>query len=158
MPQMADDTWAGSPLMHATRLLAPSAVVRIAARLRQGMLDRTITDGADPSASPLIAARTMQLAGNSTRARIAGALERLAESANKPRGRARILPSRAAAIANEQELLGLAAMLRDDRPLNARGVAMLNMIVTDGAGPAYTDQRGDALALELKIARSSLTS
>jgi hypothetical protein len=54
------DSFPGSPLKHATRLLGPSAAVQLAARLVRGMLDRALTDGADPAASPLIAARGSQ--------------------------------------------------------------------------------------------------
>jgi len=49
-------------------------------------------------------------------------------------------------------------MLRRDRPLYARGVAMLNVILTDGTGPAYNDPSGDALTRQLQIARASLAS
>jgi hypothetical protein len=155
---ITDDSFPDSPLKHATRLLGPSAAVRAAARLGRGTLDRALTDGADPAASPLIAARTAQLGSGSTRARIADGLERLALSADNPRGRARILPSRAAILANRSELLELAAMLRRDRPLYARGIAMLNLILTDGTGPAYTDRSADALNRQLQIARASLAS
>ena len=155
---LTDNSFRGSPLKHATRLLGPSPAVRVAARLRWGMLDRALTNGADPAASPLIAARATQLGSGSIRARIADGLERLALSADSPRGRFRILPSRAAIIGNRSQLLELAGMLRRDRPLYARGVAMLNVILTDATGPAYTDRRGDALARQLQIARRSLTS
>ena len=155
---ITDDSFPGSPLKHATRLLGPSGAVRVAARLGRRMLDRALTDGADPAASPLIAARTAQLGRGSTRAQIADGLERLALSADNPRGRVRILPSRAAILGNRSELLELAAMLRRDRPLYARGVAMLNVILTDGTGPAYTDPSGDALTHQLQTARASLAS
>ena len=155
---ITDDSFPGSPLQRAERLLGPSAAVRIAARLRRSALDRALTDGADPAASRLIAARAAQLASASIRARIADGLERLAPSANRPRSRARILPSGAATLGNRSELLELAGLLRGDRPLYARGVAMLEVILTDGAGPAYTDLRGEALARQLQIARARLTS
>ena len=155
---ITDDSFPGSALMHATRLLGPSAAVRVAARLRRGMLDRALTEGADPAASPLIAARTTQLGSGTIRRRIADGLERLALSAENPRGRFRILPSRAAILGSRSELLELANMLRNDGPLYARGVAMLNVVLTDGTGPAYTDRRGEALARQLQIARDSLTS
>jgi hypothetical protein len=152
------ESFPGSPLQRATRLLTPSTAARIAARLRRGTLDRGLRDGAEPDASPLIAARAAQLSATSTRARIADGLERLAQSADNPRSRARILPSRAAMLANRSELLEIADILRRDRPLYARGVAMLELILTDGAGPAYTDRRGEVLAGQLEIARASLTS
>jgi hypothetical protein len=155
---ITDNGFPGSPLRHATRLLGPSAAVRVAARLRWGMLDRALTEGADPAASPLIAARTTQLGSRYIRGRIADGLERLALSVDNPRGRFRILPSRAAVLGNRSELLELAGTLRNDGPLYARGVAMLNVVLTDGTGPAYTDRRGDALTRQLQMARDSLTS
>jgi hypothetical protein len=155
---ITDANFPGSPLRHATRLLGPSAAVRVAARLRRRMLDRALTNGEDPAASPLIAARTTQLSSRSIRRRIADGLERLALSADGPRGRFRVLPSRAAIRGNRSQLLELAGMLRNDVPLYARGVAILNVVLTDGTGPAYTDRRGDALTRQLQIARDSQTS
>jgi hypothetical protein len=152
------ESFPGSPLQRATRLLRPSAAVRIAARLRRGALDRGLGDGAEPDASVLTAARAAQLSSASARTRIADGLERLARSAERPRSRARILPSRAAMLANRSALLEIADTLRRDRPLYARGVAMLELILTDGAGPAYTDRRGEVLAGQLEIARARLTS
>jgi hypothetical protein len=122
------------------------------------VLDRALAAGADPAASRQIAARTAQLGSTLMRTRIADQLERLALSADKPRSRLRILPSRAAMLGNRSEMLELADILRQDRPLYARGVAMLKVILTDGTGPAYTDQRGGALARQLQVARASLTS
>jgi len=121
------------------------------------MLDRALTDGADPAASSLIAARTTQLGSSSIRARIADGLERLALSADNPRGRFRILPSRRDPR-QPARAARARSMLRRDRPLYARGVAMLNVIITDGTRPAYTDPSGDALTRQLQIARASLTS
>ena len=155
---ISDINCPGSPLRHAARLFGPSASARITARLRTGVLDRALAAGADPAASPQIAARTAQLGSTLMRTRIADGLERLALSADKPRSRLRILPSRAAMLGNRSEMLELAEILRQDRPLYARGVAMLRVILTDGTGPAYTDQRGDALASQLQVARASLSS
>ena len=154
----SDDSFAGAPPKHSARLLGPSTTVRAAARLRRGALDRALIAGADPSASRLIAARTAQLGRRSTRARLAGGLERLARSAGEPHGRSRILPSRAAVFRNRSDLLELAGTPRSDVPLHARGLAMLNVILTDGTGVTYTDRRGDALARQLAIARATLGS
>lgn len=146
----------GSPLQCATCLLGPSLTVRAAAHIRGPRLDRALIRGADPAASRLLAARAGQLSSASMRERIADGLERLALSADHPRSRARVLPSRAAMLANRSEILEIAGLLRRDRPLYARGLAMLKLILTDGAGPAYTDRRGDALADRLRAARTGL--
>lgn len=151
------DSAPGSPLRRAAQLLAPSVAVRIAARLQRDKLDRALSDGADPAESPVIAARAVQLAASGTRGRIADGLESLARSTDAPPGRVRVLPPRAAMLANRSELLDLAELLRRDRPVYARGVAALEVLITDGTGPAYTDRRGEALARSLKIARAELT-
>jgi hypothetical protein len=148
----------GSPLSHAARLFGPSTVARIAAHLHSYVLDRALAAGADPAASPRIAARTAQLGSTSTRTRIADGLERLSLSADKPRSSLRIMPSRAAMLGNRSQMLELADNLREDRPLYASGIAMLKVILTDGTGPAYTDQRGDVLARQLQVARAELSS
>ncbi len=146
-----------SPLQDADCLLRPGAAVRTAAHLLRGKLDEDLIEGADPTGSRLLAARAAQLSSRCTRSRIADGLERLALSADGPPSRVRVLPQRVAARANRSRLLELAGLLRRDGPVYARGVAMLEVIVTDGTGPAYTDRRGSALAGRLDVARATLT-
>lgn len=153
-----DDSFASAPLKRSARLLGPSGTARAAARLRRGKLDRALIAGVDPVASRLIAARTAQLGRRSTPAGLADGLERLARSADEPHGRSRILPSRAAVLRNRSDLLELAGTLRSDVPLYARGLAMLNVILTDGTGVTYTDRRGHALTRQLAIVRAALAS
>jgi hypothetical protein len=64
-----------------------------------------------------------------------------------------VLPHRGAIRANASELQALAALLRGSSAVNARGVAHLRLLVTDGAGPTYTDRIGHALAAALDEAR-----
>lgn len=153
---IAADGLAGSPLDRAPRLLAPGWATRNLARLRRSALDRALAQGADPSSCEQIAARAAQLAGAPTRTRLAAALERLALIADGPPSRVRVSPSRTAVQANREQLLELAAVLRRDDPLYARGIATLAVLVTDGTGPIYTDRRGEALARQLDLARAGL--
>jgi hypothetical protein len=139
-----DDSCALAPLKHSARLLEPSITVRAATRLRRDKLDRALIAGTGPTASRLIAARRAQLGRRSTRARLANGLERLARSAGAPRRRSRILPSRAAVARIRPDLLELAGTPRSDVPLYARGLPLLNVILTDGTGVTYTDHRGHA--------------
>jgi hypothetical protein len=60
-------------------------------------------------------------------------------------------------VGNRSQMLELADILRQDL-LYASGIAMLKVILTDGTGPAYTDQRGDVLARQLQVARAELSS
>jgi hypothetical protein len=151
------DWLAGSPLQRAARLLNPGLIVRMIAHARRRVLDRALMDNADPAASPLVAARAAQLSRASTRALIAEGLERMARSADGPTRRLRIPPSRGAVLRSRSELFAIAETLRGDRALYARGIATLGIILSDGTGPAYTDPRGDALAMQLKLARARLT-
>ncbi|MFZ0088751.1 MAG: hypothetical protein WAL63_04540, partial [Solirubrobacteraceae bacterium] len=112
--------------------------------------------GADPSASPLLAARAAQLVRPTTRSRLAGALERIALSVDAPRGRVRVLPLRTAVRPNCQAMLELAGRLRGNGLVYARGVAVLELVLTDGTGPAYTDPRGEGLARQLQLAAEHL--
>ena len=153
---ISNNNLAGSPLSHAARLFGPSAVARVTARLHSHVLDRALAAGADPAASSQIAARAAQLGSTSMRTRIADGLERLALSTDEPRSRFRILPSRAM-LANRSAMLELADILRQDRPLYPSGIAMLEIILTDGTGPAYTDKRGDGLARQLQVALAKLS-
>ncbi len=155
-PELATDSVSGSPLERARALLAPRLAVRVLARLRAATLDRALSEGISPDASPLIAARAAQLSRPSSRTRIAIGLERVALSCERSRGVGSILPARAAVLANRPQIIELARTLRDDCGLYVRGIAMLEATLTDGTGPLYTDRHGDALGRRLKLARIHL--
>jgi len=137
------------------RALAPGSVARFAARLRCGSLDRALIAGADPTGSPQLAARTAILTSPRTRALIADGLERLLHVAAEPPCRARVPVRRGPLRANAAELLELAAWLRGTSPLYARGIAILEQLLTDASGPAYLGA-GDELAHRLHEARAAL--
>jgi hypothetical protein len=59
-------------------------------------------------------------------------------------------------MANAAELSDLAALLRGDAPLYARGLAMLRGLLIDGAGPLYSRGDGTELASALHDARHAL--
>ncbi|MGH2916950.1 MAG: hypothetical protein ACRDMX_18385 [Solirubrobacteraceae bacterium] len=136
---------------HEDRL-SPAPAVRALARLCRLPLNRRIVSGADPVGSPLLAARALQLACPATRRRIASALERLALSADRPLSAFATAPLRSAVAPNRDALLETADALRRPGPLYARGIAMLELILIDGSGPAYTDARGEGLTRQLQLA------
>jgi hypothetical protein len=140
----------------AARRLDPGWGARLAARLRSRALDRALIGGADPSATPRLAARAASLTSTSMRRHIAGGLESLAVTERTAHTRWRLLPSRRAAAANALELHALAARLRGPGPVYAQGIAMLSRLLTDGTGPAYTDRRGELLADRLRDARVAI--
>ena len=142
---------------RAAELFEPRLVVRLRARASHLKLDRLLAAGADPSASPLLAARAAQLVDRRTRQRVAACLERFAFTADRPPSRVRTLPSRGAVRPNKEALLDLARTLRHGQLQYASGIAMLELILADGTGPAYTDRTGDGLARQLALAVQGLT-
>jgi hypothetical protein len=144
-------------LERSADVLSPSLRARVIARLRRWELDHALADGADLAGAPLLAARAAQLVSPASRYRIAAALERIALMNDAQRGRLRTPPLRSAVRANRDELLRLAATLRDGGLLYARGIAVLELIVIDGTGPAYTDSRGELLARRLRLAADGLS-
>jgi hypothetical protein len=149
--------WSNPWARCAARLLSPGLVTRAGARLRRMELDHALAGGADPARSPLLAARASQLAGRASRHRIAAGLERVALTVDGPRGRFTTAPLRDAVRANREHMIKLAAVLRHGGVLYARGIAVLELVLIDGTGPAYTDPRGEGLARQLQLAAQSLS-
>ncbi|HEY1568697.1 MAG TPA: hypothetical protein VGF68_16835 [Solirubrobacteraceae bacterium] len=145
------------PWLDCTQaLFAPTALTRLRARLRRLELDHALAEGADPTSSPLLAARAAQLVTPAARHRLAAALERLVLTGDAPPTRWRVTPGGRAMDGNRRRVLDLAATLRRGGLLYARGVAILELVLIDGTGPTYTDARGEGLARQLELAGSSL--
>ena len=113
-PQSSKQRWSTCRARseRTAELFGPRLVVRLRARARRLKLDRALAAGADPSASPLLAARAAQLVDPTTRQRIAACLEQFAFTADRPPGRVQTLPLRSAVRPNQEALLELARMLR----------------------------------------------
>src|SRR5271155_3049800 len=127
------------------RSLGPGRLARMTARVHSQSLDRALIAGADPSGSPQLAARAAQLTSRRTRVLIAGGLERLLRAAQGPQKRWWAASRRGQLLANASRLHELATLLVSGSPLYARGIAMLNQLLTDGTGPAYLGD-GESLA------------
>jgi len=134
------------------RTLGVGRLACLTARVRSHSLDRELGAGADPASSPRLAARAAQLTSPGTRAAVADGLERLLSAARGPQRRWSALSRHRQLLANAAELQDLAALLRGDTPLYARGIAILNQLLTDGTSPAYHGD-DEALALQLGEAR-----
>ena len=138
-----------------TRSPGPGALARIAARVRPGSLDRALIAGADASGSAALAARAATLTSRRSKAHIAEGLERALRDARRPQRRWSAVAPSSPLPANATGVRELAALLRDDAPLHARGIALLNQLLTDGSGPAYRGQPQDAARL-LDDARAAM--
>jgi hypothetical protein len=140
---------------RVVRSLRPGPLARLTARVHSQSLDRALIAGADPSGSPQLAARTAQLTSPRTRALISGGLERLLRGAQGPQRRWSAISRRGQLLANASRLHELAGVLASDVPVYARGIALLNELLTDGNGPAYHGTV-ESLARRLDEARMAL--
>ncbi len=137
-PQAVSETYAAFyDRLSATRL-RPGLAARFTARVRWSSLDQQLVAGADPSGSPQLAARATVLTSAFERERLAEAIDRVVDAAHGPQRRWWAVSGRRPVCANAEELRALAQLLRSSRPLYARGVAIVNQLITDGCGPLYT--------------------
>jgi hypothetical protein len=123
---------------------APGLRVRARTRLQRNRLDAKLAHGADSRTTPELSLRAAQLRSRGERARLANALvEAVGESRQGDPVTIRPRPHRAEVRANADELLALAARLRDDLPVDVRGAAMAARLVGDRKGPLRSMSGGD---------------
>jgi hypothetical protein len=141
--------------MTTDELFAPSLTARAAARIRHRVYDQQLADGASPAECPQRAARAVELTRGTSRERVADEIEQLLRFPDEPH-RLRVGPHPAATHANRAALQQFADLLRSETPLHVRGLAQLQIALTDGTGPLYTDRDGRALTRELERVQTAL--
>lgn len=112
---------------------------RLLARWRAFALDRALADGASPDSSAALSLRAERLIGARTRREMARSIRHVIADAERPR-RARDprIRVRARAVGRVADQLdGLARRLLAPEPVDARGMARLDLLLRDGAGPLY---------------------
>jgi hypothetical protein len=116
-------------------------------RLHRARLDRELANGRRPESSPEHHRRAEQLLDMRCRRELADGLRRLIADAEAPRAAltAAVAPHRGEVRAAREVLDALIERLLDDRPVRVRGVALVRVLLTDGASPAYTPRRPGAL-------------
>jgi hypothetical protein len=134
---------------------APSLAVRAAARIRHRLLDQQLADGANPGDRSQRSTRAAELSKRCSRDLVASEIEQLLRFPDEPH-RLRVGPNPVATHANHAALQQLADLLRSEAPLQVRGLARLQIALTDGTGPLYTDRDGRALARELERVQAAL--
>ncbi len=148
---------AGAPGRRAgvERSPKPGLGARVLSRLRWFSLDARIAAGEDPSSSALLAAHAVRLTSARRREQVADALHGLLRAAEQGPRLSRVSPSGSALLSNERALTELARRLDSRLPVYARGVARLELLLSDSTGPAY---RGgvSALAEQLALAAAEL--
>ena len=122
-----------------------SVGTRLVARLRAGKFDRMLAVGVPAPAGSALAVHAARLTSADEREAIAGALRRSVEDARNLDARlsSRVplnVPNIAAA---EDRIDEVTLRLHSPRPVTARGVARLRVLLSDGTGPMYRYGRGD---------------
>jgi hypothetical protein len=127
-------------------------LTRLWVHLHTARLDRALAGGACPDSSAALSLRASVLIGAAARRDLARGIQRLIEDARcVSRG-----PLRPGAPLCRAKILDSAVTLREIEerlvshdPLDVRGVAMLTLLLTDGAGPIY--YRPSAQDLQMRL-------
>lgn len=116
-----------------------SAFRRLLVRAHAYGLDRMLARGANPDSSLALSLRARVLIGPSRRRALARELRSVIELAQLPPSPfdARIRPCRREIWHERERLLELAERLDGADPVEACGVAQVEMLLRDGAGPLY---------------------
>jgi hypothetical protein len=118
----------------------PHVLHRLATRLRSDHLTRRLAGGASPESSMLLALLAQRLVSASHRTALAdelGALVTVSSQASAS-GRPGWPPVSWAAVAEAaSDLLAVVERLRRPGPVGVRGVAIVEQLLRDGAGPMY---------------------
>jgi hypothetical protein len=127
---------------------------RVWARLAAASLDARLRAGEDPRADAVLACRSRQLVSRRTRVRIAGAVERVCSRPPKTAVFSAAIPVdwRAVEIARPA-LEQLASALRSRESVRALGVALTQMLLTDGTSALYRPAHPEEL---YEVARRAL--
>jgi hypothetical protein len=119
-------------------------------RLLAWRLDRQLAAGAAPWRSRAHTARALQLTSTRRRRMLATGLSRILDDAFappiSPRLGAVVTPCRMEVHDALPQIVALMARLQDGEPVDPRGVAGLQLLITDGIGPFYVATDRHALA------------
>ncbi len=124
----------------------PSLIRRVRARAFTTGLDRALAEGADPLSDPTLALRAEHLSSTRTRRQLAAGLRDVVARAERPPRISAAAPiARQSVLANRDLIAQVAARLDSGEPLNAGGIAAVNLLLTDGTSPLWV--RSDAAVL-----------
>lgn len=122
-------------------------------------LDAMLAAGVDPASDPALALRAAQLRSLRHRRRLAGTLEQLvhASEADRRPGVSAALPIAREGISEARDsVLALAGALRRSEAVDARGVALAQLLLGDARSVLYTDASRGAVEHEVRHALDRL--
>jgi hypothetical protein len=133
-------------------------LIRVRARLRRSSLDATLARGADPCQSPALARRAARLTSERSREKMAASVADILATARRPPRpfSAAVEPDRDEIVAAGPLLVQVRELLRSTAPVYARGVAMLEDLLSDGGSALYLPVRRAELSHELELIIAAL--
>jgi hypothetical protein len=146
---LADERYPGCVKVERTRTL-----IRVRARVQARRSDRALASGISPDSSACLSVRAHELIGGPTRAALARAIRRLVDEAGhrvRPMS-FNVLICRSKIRRSRDTLEDLADRLLSDGPLDARGLAQIRLLLSDGAGPLYNHPGANDLEAALERA------
>jgi len=134
-----------------------SMTTRVIAELFATRFDKQLVAGVAPEPGSALAAHVTRLASGGERRKLAEMLQHsVSEShSRRPRMSATIPVDRAGVAAPVGLIDQVALRLLGPRPVSARGIARLRLLLSDGAGPMYWSDGGD-LGAELRTVLAQL--
>jgi hypothetical protein len=131
--------------LRRTAARRPSLAARVTARLRAYQLDRQLAVGVPAPAGSALAVHQARLTSVAEREAIARALRQAVQDSHA--GGTPLSPRIPVHITNiaaaEDQIDRITLRLHSPRPVSARGMARLRIVLSDGCGPMYESGRGD---------------
>ncbi len=131
---------------------------RLLARLAASRLDRQLASGVPPESSGLLAARAGHLVSPLVRGALARSWESILVQVHRPpvMRDPGVRLCRQRIIAAEDEVRAMVLALTTPLPVPARGVALVNHLLGDGAGPLYNPDSATDVRAVLRLATELL--
>jgi hypothetical protein len=146
-------------LSHGNTVLGRRAGLRdrLEARLRAAALDRELARGVAPETCGALSLRARKLIGPAARATLARQLRRIVSDARGGHAWMTHVPLRNPEVLDAAaELDVLAERIAAPGPVDVRGVAQAQVLLTDGTGPLYFRGATDELRASVERALSRL--
>ncbi len=130
--------------MRRDEVLHASFAARLLARLGAARLDRMLAVGVRAPEGSALAVHAARLTSVEEREAIARTLRRTVDSADRGAGPSARVPLNIPNITAAKDRIDQVTLrLHSPRPVSARGVARLRVLLADGTGPLYRCGHGD---------------
>ncbi len=136
---------AASDVRRRTAAPRPSLAARLTARLKAHQFDRQLAVGVPAPAGSALAVHQARLTSDAEREAVARTLRQALHDAHA--GGAPLssrIPVHTTNVVTAEDLIdAITLRLHSPRPVSARGMARLRVVLSDGCGPMYEFGRGD---------------